>query len=103
MERQVEGGDCRPHACSLIRLTTQGALRIVSYCAVIPPGPEDSLKNLLGRLMSRPFEELKGIADTWGALTRDPSPSHNDLAIAVYHAMVDPSAARSVWESMDPD
>ena len=53
--------------------------------------------------MSRPFEELKGIADTWGALTRDPNASHNDLAIAVFHVMVDPSATRSVWESMDPD
>jgi len=53
--------------------------------------------------MSRPFDELKVIASTWGALTRDPSPSHNDLAIAVYHAMIDPSAARGVWESLDPE
>src|SRR6476646_11275648 len=53
--------------------------------------------------MSSPFDELKVISSVWGALTRDPEPSHNDLAIAVYHAMVDYSAARSVWESLDPD
>ena len=61
------------------------------------------MKNLLGRLMSRPFDELKVISASWGALTRDPNPSQNDLAIAVYHAMVDPSAARGVWESLDPE
>ncbi|MFL5734337.1 MAG: helicase-associated domain-containing protein [Chloroflexia bacterium] len=61
------------------------------------------MKNLLGRLMSRPFDELKAISNAWGALTRDPNPSQNDLAIAVYHAMVEPSAARGVWEVMDPE
>lgn len=61
------------------------------------------MKNLLGRLMSRPLDELKSIANTWGALTRDPNPSQNDLAIAAYHAMVDPSAMRGVWESLDPE
>src|SRR3954454_8751283 len=53
--------------------------------------------------MSRPFDELKAISNAWGALTRDPNPSQNDLAIAVYHAMVEPSAARGVWEVMDPE
>src|SRR5215210_6355319 len=67
------------------------------------PTEEDTLKNLLGRLMSRPLDELKALSATWGALTRDPNPSQNDLAIAVYHAMVDSSATRGVWESLDPE
>lgn|GEM_PF-1927429 len=61
------------------------------------------MKNLLGRLMSRPFDELKAIAATWATLTRDPNPPQNDLAVAVYHTMVDRSAARAVWEGLDPD
>lgn len=61
------------------------------------------MKNLLGRLMSRPFDELKAISNAWGALTRDQNPTQNDLAIAVYHAMVEPSAARGVWENLDPE
>ncbi len=60
------------------------------------------MKNLLGRLMSRPFDELKTIAAAWGTLTRDPDPTQNDLAIAVYHTMVDRSAMRGVWENLDP-
>ncbi|HET9496627.1 MAG TPA: helicase-associated domain-containing protein [Chloroflexia bacterium] len=61
------------------------------------------MKNLLGRLMSRPADELRAIAGVWGTVTRDPSPSQNDLAIAVYHTMVDPSAVRGVWENVGPD
>ncbi len=61
------------------------------------------MKNLLGRLMSRPFDELRVIAATWGTLTRDPNPSQNDLAIAVYHTMMDRSAVRGVWESISPE
>jgi hypothetical protein len=61
------------------------------------------LKNLLGRLMSRPFEELKTIANAWGTLTRDPNPTQNDLAIAVFHTMVERSAMRGVWENLDPE
>lgn len=61
------------------------------------------MKNLLGRLMSRPFDELRAISSAWGALTKDPNPSQNDLAIAVYHAMTEPSAARGVWEALDPE
>ncbi|HEX8600204.1 MAG TPA: helicase-associated domain-containing protein [Chloroflexia bacterium] len=61
------------------------------------------MKNLLGRLMSRPFEELRVIAATWGTLTRDPNPSQNDLAIAVYHTMMDRSAVRGVWEGISPE
>src|SRR6478672_6636607 len=53
--------------------------------------------------MSRPLDELRLISGTWGSLTRDPNPSQNDMAIATYHAMVDPSAARGVWESLDPE
>lgn len=61
------------------------------------------MKNLLGRLMSRPFDELKVISITWGTLTRDPNPTQNDLAVAAYHTMVDPSAVRGVWENLDPE
>jgi hypothetical protein len=61
------------------------------------------LKNLLGRLMSRPFEELKVIANAWGTINRDQNPTHNDLAIAVYHTMVERSAARNIWENLEPD
>ena len=53
--------------------------------------------------MSRPFEELKSIANTWGTLTRDPNPTQNDLAIAAYHTMVDRSAVRAVWGNLDPE
>lgn len=61
------------------------------------------MKNLLGRLMSRPFDELRVIAATWGTLTRDPNPAQNDLAIAVYHTMMDRSAVRGVWEGLSPE
>jgi hypothetical protein len=53
--------------------------------------------------MSRPFEELKAIADVWGTITRDPNPTHNDLAIAVYHNMVEKPSVRGVWSSLAPD
>lgn len=59
------------------------------------------MKNLLGRLMSRPLEELRAIAASWGTLTRDANPSQNDLAIAAYHTMVDPSAVRAIWENTE--
>lgn len=61
------------------------------------------MKNLLGRLMSRPFDELRVIAAIWGTLTREPNPAQNDLAIAVYHTMVERSAVRGVWESISPE
>lgn len=61
------------------------------------------MKNLLGRLMSRPFAELKVIAATWGTITKDPDPTQNELAIAVFHTMVDRSAMRGVWENLDPE
>ena len=53
--------------------------------------------------MSRPADELRTIAAVWGTVTRDQSPSQNDLAIAVYHTMVDPSAVRGVWENIGPE
>lgn len=59
------------------------------------------MKNLLGRLMSRPLDELRVIAAAWGTLTRDAIPSQNDLAIAAYHTLVDPSAMRGVWENLE--
>jgi hypothetical protein len=51
--------------------------------------------------MSRPLDELRAISAAWGTLTRDASPTQNDLAIAVYHTMVDPSGMRGVWENLD--
>ena len=51
--------------------------------------------------MSRPLDELRAISTAWGTLTRDASPTQNDLAIAVYHTMVDPSAIRGIWENLD--
>ncbi|MEO8286759.1 MAG: helicase-associated domain-containing protein [Chloroflexota bacterium] len=51
--------------------------------------------------MSRPLDELRAISAAWGTLTRDVSPTQNDLAIAVYHTMVDPSAMRGIWENLD--
>jgi hypothetical protein len=53
--------------------------------------------------MSRPFEELKVIAAAWGTINRDQNPTHNDLAIAVYHTMVERSSARSIWENLEPE
>ncbi|MDQ6693689.1 MAG: hypothetical protein M3014_04610, partial [Chloroflexota bacterium] len=61
------------------------------------------MKNLLGRLMSRPMDELRQIAATWGTLTRDKDPSQNDLSVAVYHTMLEKSATRGVWEGLSPD
>ncbi len=61
------------------------------------------MKNLLGRLMSRPLDELRVIAAMWGTLTRDAVPSQNDLAIAAYHTLVDPSAVRGVWENLEAE
>jgi hypothetical protein len=51
--------------------------------------------------MSRPLDELRAISMAWGTLTRDASPTQNDLAIAVYHTMVDPSGMRGIWENLD--
>ena len=51
--------------------------------------------------MSRPLDELRAISTAWGTLTRDSSPTQNDLAIAVYHTMVDPSGIRGIWENLD--
>lgn len=51
--------------------------------------------------MSRPLDELRAISTAWGTLTRDANPTQNDLAIAVYHTMVDPSAVRGMWENLD--
>jgi hypothetical protein len=51
--------------------------------------------------MSRPLDELRVIAATWGTVTRDAVPSQNDLAIAAYHTLVDPSAIRGVWENLE--
>ncbi len=51
--------------------------------------------------MSRPLDELRAISTVWGTLTRDATPTQNDLAIGVYHTMVDPSGMREVWENLD--
>src|SRR5438874_4474353 len=83
-------------------LTSYPRLVIVFNCATNSRYWERrNLKNLLGRLMSRPLDELRAISATWGTLTRDASPTQNDLAIAVYHTMVDPSGMRGIWENLD--
>ncbi len=61
------------------------------------------MKNLLGRLMSRPFDELHVIEAAWGTLTNEPNLGQNDLAIALYHTMLEPSAVRGVWEGLPPE
>jgi hypothetical protein len=53
--------------------------------------------------MSRPYEELRIIADAWGTITRDPNPTHNDLAIAVYHTMVEKPSVRGIWSGLDSE
>src|SRR5689334_319001 len=84
------------------KLTASPRLVIVFNCATNSHCWERrNLKNLLGRLMSRPLDELRAISASWGTLTRDASPTQNDLAIAVYHTMVDASAVRGIWESLD--
>jgi hypothetical protein len=53
--------------------------------------------------MSRPYEELRAIAEAWGTFTRDPNPTHNDLAIAAYHTMVEKPAVRGVWSGLSSE
>ncbi|HUS16759.1 MAG TPA: helicase-associated domain-containing protein [Chloroflexia bacterium] len=57
------------------------------------------MKNLLGRLMGRSFEELKVIATTWHITITDLN--HNDAAIAIYREMAEKTNVRAIWETLD--
>ncbi len=59
------------------------------------------MKNLLGRLMGRSFEELKAIAHAWHISLVDLN--HNDAAIAIYREMTEKPNVRTVWETLDPE
>ncbi|HEU5431196.1 MAG TPA: hypothetical protein VFU81_06005, partial [Thermomicrobiales bacterium] len=59
------------------------------------------MRNLLGRLHARPAADLGRIAMFWRvALPAEPGPAQVG---ALYRAMVDPRAARAVWDRLDPD
>lgn len=56
------------------------------------------MKNLLGRLMGRSFEELRAIAGAWYISIADHN--HNDTAIAIYREMTEKSNVRAIWETL---
>src|SRR5581483_6100054 len=59
------------------------------------------MRNLLGRLHARPAADLGRIAAFWRVpLGGAPGPAQVG---ALYRAMVDPRAARAVWDRLDPD
>jgi hypothetical protein len=59
------------------------------------------MRNLLGRLHARPAADLGRIAMFWRvALPAERGPAQVG---ALYRAMVDPRAARAVWDRLDPD
>jgi len=53
------------------------------------------VKNLLGRLMGRPLDDLKTIASTWQIPLAHPN--HNDTAITLYREMAEKTNVRAVW------
>jgi len=59
------------------------------------------VKNLLGRLMGRSFDELKSIATAWHIPIIDLN--HNDAAIAIYREMAEKTNVRAVWETLDSE
>ena len=59
------------------------------------------MKNLLGRLMGRSFDELKAIAAAWQIPLADLN--HNDAAIACYREMMEKTNVRAVWETLDSE
>src|SRR5438105_2765029 len=56
------------------------------------------VKNLLGRLMGRPLDELKAMAAAW-QITAAPS-SQNDLAILLYRELPEKTNVRAIWETL---
>ena len=59
------------------------------------------MKNLLGRLMGRSFDELKSIATSWHIPITDLN--HNDAAIAIYREMTEKTNVRAVWETLSTE
>ena len=59
------------------------------------------MKNLLGRLMGRSFDELKSIATSWHIPITDLN--HNDAAIAIYREMTEKTNVRAVWETLNTE
>ena len=59
------------------------------------------MKNLLGRLMGRSYDELNTIATAWHIPITDLN--HNDAAIAIYREMTEKPNARAVWETLDAE
>jgi hypothetical protein len=59
------------------------------------------VKNLLGRLMGRSFDELKAIAAAWHISITDLN--HNDAAISIYREMAEKSNVRTIWETLDAE
>ncbi len=59
------------------------------------------MKNLLGRLMGRSYDELTAIATAWHIPTSDLN--HNDAAIAIYREMTEKPNARAIWETLDAE
>lgn len=57
------------------------------------------MKNLLGRLMGRSFEDLKAIAAAWQIPL--PQPNHNDAAITLYREMAEKTNTRAIWETLN--
>src|SRR5690348_9367193 len=59
------------------------------------------MRNLLGRLHARPAADLGRIAAFWRVPVADaPGPAQVG---ALYRAMIDPRAARAVWDRLDLD
>ncbi len=56
------------------------------------------MKNLLGRLMGRSFEDLKAIAAAWQIPL--PQLNHNDAAITLYREMAEKTNTRAIWETL---
>lgn len=56
------------------------------------------MKNLLGRLMGRSFEDLKAIAAAWQIPL--PQLNHNDAAITLYREMAEKTPTRAIWETL---
>ena len=58
------------------------------------------MRNLLGRLHTRPLPELLRMADSWAVPAVGESKS--DVVAALYRAMTDPRAMRDLWQQFTP-
>src|SRR5258708_1401531 len=77
---------------------------MIQYCALFRPSgliAGGNVKNLLGRLMGRSFDDLKTIAATW----QIPLPllNHNDAAITLYREMSEKTTIRACWETLNAE